>query len=57
MPEPMRKWTVSILQDMGVLEELGTVEAPNRHGAYVAAIKQFNVPTEHQSRLFVHNAS
>jgi hypothetical protein len=53
----MRKWSVRILRDKGVLEELGTIEAPNHGEAYVAAIKTFNVPIEQQNRLFVHNAS
>ena len=50
----MSKWAVRILRDKGVVEELGTVEAPNHGEAYLTAIKKFNVPIERQTRLFVN---
>ena len=50
----MSKWAVRILRDKGVMEELGTVEAPNHGEAYLTAIKKFNVPIERQIRLFVN---
>ena len=50
----MARWRVAIIGGKKQrFEKLGTVEAPNQHEAYRLAIEKFNVPIEHQSRLFV----
>jgi hypothetical protein len=48
----MQKWSVDIIRG-GRAEHLGTIEAPDQREAYRLAIDKFNVPIEHQNRLFV----